>query len=181
MSPAHFVGMEATMAQDIDLERLMRAHQADIWRFLRALGCEAAQADDLTQETFLSLLRADFEERGAFETLAWLRKAAKNLFLMNVRQGRTRPTVLNLDNIEDQWAEFAGDDGAQLRLDALRTCMQSLDERQREALQLRYGAETTRAELSKRLSLSEGGTKNLLERVKEKLRECIERRLKHDL
>ncbi|MCC6574642.1 MAG: RNA polymerase sigma factor [Planctomycetes bacterium] len=158
----------------------MRAHQADIWRFLRALGCDAAQADDLSQETFLGLLKAEFEERDAASTLAWLRKAARNLFLTNVRQGRVR-AALNLDDVEEQWAKFAGDDGAQSKLDALRACMQGLDDRQREALQLRYGAESTRAELAKRLKLSEGGTKNLLERVKEKLRECIERRLGHAL
>lgn len=168
------------MAQGVDLERLMRAHQADIWRFLRALGCDFAQAEDLTQETFLGLLRADFVEIDDAGTLAWLRKAAKNLFLTSRRREKTR-AVVNLDDIEEQWAAFAGDDGAQGRVDALRECMRGLDERQREALRLRYGSDATRAELGKRLSLSEGGTKNLLERVKNSLRECVERRLRHEL
>lgn len=167
------------MAQATDLERLMRSHQADVWRFLRALGCEASQADDLTQETFLGLLESEFEEINAASTLAWLRKAAKNHFLMAVRRGKARP-ALPLDDVEVAWAEFAGDDGAQAKVEALKRCMESLEDRARAALSWRYCEDAGRAELASRLGLSEGGAKNLLERVKNSLRECVQRRLRHD-
>lgn len=180
MSPAHCLGMEAVMAQEVDLERLMRAHQADIWRFLRALGCDAALADDLTQETFLSLYRSDFDEVNAASTLAWLRKAARNFFLGAMRKGKVRALVANLKDVDVAWSDFAGDDGVQHKVEALKRCMEGLDDRARAALQWRYGHDVGRAELASKLGLSEGGAKNLLERVKKNLRECVQRRLGHD-
>ena len=47
-----------------DVIRLVQQHQAEVWRYLRFLGATAELADDLTQETFLQLLRAPFEDRG---------------------------------------------------------------------------------------------------------------------
>ena len=38
------------------ITRLVKEHQADLWRHLRMLGCDPAQADDLTQETFLTVM-----------------------------------------------------------------------------------------------------------------------------
>jgi RNA polymerase sigma-70 factor (ECF subfamily) len=58
--------------------------------------------------------------------------------------------------------------------------MEGLDERQRSALELRYVRGAGRDKVGAELGLSDGGTKNLLERVKAKLRECVERRLSHD-
>ena len=41
----------------IDLASLVTLHQAGVWRYLRALGCDASLADDLTQDTFLEAWR----------------------------------------------------------------------------------------------------------------------------
>ena len=38
----------------LDLAELVREHQADVWRYLRYLGADGHDADDLTQETFLA-------------------------------------------------------------------------------------------------------------------------------
>src|SRR5262245_43445502 len=62
----------------VDLAALMEAHQAGVWRFLRVLGADVALADDLTQETFLSVYRAGFEDRGEKSTRAYLRTVAKH-------------------------------------------------------------------------------------------------------
>ena len=42
---------------ELDLERLVREHQAELWRYLRYLGSDAARAEDLVQETFLRVWR----------------------------------------------------------------------------------------------------------------------------
>ena len=69
----------------IDLAALMEAHQAGVWRFLRVLGCDTSLADDLTQETFLAVYRAGFEDRGEKSTRAYLRVVARNAFLKSRR------------------------------------------------------------------------------------------------
>ncbi len=92
----------------LDVEALIVAHQAGVWRYLRFLGCDRAQADDITQETFLQVLRRGFEERGERETAAWLRTVARNCFLMNVRRTRHVQSVEDLD-LADKWVNKYGD------------------------------------------------------------------------
>ena len=43
-----------------DLTDLVRSYQAGVWRYLRFLGAEDALADDLTQETFLTIWKRPF-------------------------------------------------------------------------------------------------------------------------
>ena len=69
-------------------EVLIRQHQAGVWRYLRFLGAAPALADDLTQETFLEILRRAPVDRGAAALGGWLRATARNLFLAQRRRGR---------------------------------------------------------------------------------------------
>ena len=73
---------------------MVREHHADVWRYLRYLGAGAADADDLTQETFLAVARSRFEERSPAQTAGYLRTVARNQLLMaRRRQGREVHTV----------------------------------------------------------------------------------------
>ena len=49
-------------ASPLDVARLVREHQAGVWRYLRVLGCPATEAEDLTQETFLAVLTRPFHD-----------------------------------------------------------------------------------------------------------------------
>ena len=75
-----------SVVEGLDLEGIVRAHQAELWRYLRFLGCEATLVDDLIQETFLSLLQKPFEDRGPATTAAYLRRVARNHYLMALRK-----------------------------------------------------------------------------------------------
>ena len=171
-------GVEAAvMTRPVNLESLMRTHQADIWRFLRVLGCERELADDLTQETFLKLFQSDFEERDGAQTSAYLRTSAKNLFLSARRRQGHKAAPLNFDDIELDWANFAGKDGGSAQIDALKECMEALDEREHLALAMRYREKASREDIAKVIELSDGGTKNVMERAKKQLRACVEQKL----
>src|SRR5947209_1257818 len=56
-----------------DPVRLIETYQAGVWRYLRAMGCEASLADDLTQETFLAILQRPFNDINPAATNAYLR------------------------------------------------------------------------------------------------------------
>lgn len=161
-------------------EAFVRAHQEDVWRFLRALGCDAAEADDLTQETFLRVFRSSFEYRSAPEAAAYLRQGAKHLFLSSLRKRKRARMIDNLDDVDVAWAQFAGEDGCRGRVEALKKCVESLPQRTRRALDLRYVHEASREEIARSLDLSDGGIKNLLERARKRLAECVERRMRRD-
>jgi RNA polymerase sigma-70 factor, ECF subfamily len=161
-----------------DVAGMVKQHQAGVWRYLRVLGCNAAEADDLTQDTFLAVLERPFTDLGPAATAGYLRKAARNLFLTSKRRNVRWTSVAELDEVETDWDRWAGDDGGQSLLAALELCLGTLAERARKALELRFRDGKSRSEIATGVGLTEDGAKNLLQRSKQHLRECIERRMR---
>lgn len=167
-----------TAAPGTDVARLVRTYQAGVWRYLRALGCEASTADDLTQETFLTLLEKPFTDFNPAATSAYLRTVARNLFISAQRRANRSVSVADLDELDLDWSRWAGDDSGQHLLASLQECLQALGEKARRAVELRYRDEASRAGIATSLGMSEDGAKNLLQRAKQQLRECVERKQK---
>ena len=164
----------------LDLTSLVREHQAEVWRYLRYLGAAADDADDLTQETFLAVARAPFDQRSRGETAAYLRTAARNqLLMLRRRQGRQVSTV-ELTAAEQVWAEATGGQAFDEFLDALRTCCETLAGHARRAVDGFYRDGCGRDELATEFGMTVDGIKTLLRRTRTSLRECIERRLRRE-
>jgi RNA polymerase sigma-70 factor (ECF subfamily) len=72
---------------------------------------------------------------------------------------------------------WAGEDDGEAALEHLRGCLERLTERARLALEMRFRGEHTRAEIATALEITEHGAKNLMQRAKQQLRECIETKL----
>lgn len=161
-----------------DPVRLIEAHQAGIWRYLRAMGCENALAEDLTQETFLAILRHPFQELSTSATAAYLRKTARNLMISHHRRAGRMLAMEDIESLDSNWARWAQEDNGEELLDALRECLRGLGDRARRALDLRFRDQQSRAEIAADLALTEDGAKNLMQRAKNKLRECIDAKLK---
>jgi RNA polymerase sigma-70 factor (ECF subfamily) len=159
------------------VEALVRQHQETVRGFLLFLGCPSRLVDDLVQEVFLSVLASPFEDRGAAQTAAYLRKVARHLLVRALRRESREPPVLELDDAEATWARFEGDDGGRSYLDALRECVQRLVGTAAEVVRLRYHAALALADIGKQLGLSDAGVKSVLLRTRARLRECVERRL----
>ncbi len=161
-----------TISQD-EVVRLVQSHQAEVWRYLRYLGASAELADDLTQDTFLQLLRAPFAVRSPQQTAGWLRTVARNLF---VRAFRRPPFELaELETMEAAWSGFAGDDAGGEALVRLRGCLERLDGRARDAVRLHYEERRSRSEIGAQLGVGEDGVKSLLRRTRSLLRACMQR------
>jgi RNA polymerase sigma-70 factor (ECF subfamily) len=165
------------MPRTHDAVDLVRAHQASVWRYLRLLGCDPAQADDLTQETFLAVLRRPFADQGPVAAAAYLRQVARNLFLKALRRPGARPREVDLDQAEEALAGFEGQDGGDEYLDALGQCLTTLSGRVRRVLDLRYRDGLSRTELAAAMGLSADGIKSLMARARAALKQCIEQRI----
>ncbi len=165
----------ATM--DLDHAEIIRTHQAGVWRYLRFLGADEAQADDLTQETFVSVLVKPFDYRGRNETSAYLRTVARNFFLMSARKTKRVVALDEIDAREEAFSRNDGDDDGEGYRDALRRCMAGLPERARTALEMQYTDEAGRSTIAGALDMNKESLKTMLRRVKEALRDCIEKRL----
>ena len=164
-------------AGDFDPTRLIETHQAGVWRYLRVLGCDLALADDLTQETFLHVLQRPFRDYDPAATANYLRRTAYNLLVSLRRRGAKVVATDQMDRLDVEWTQWAGDDEGEELLQALRNCLGKLGERPRAALELRFREKRSRTEIAAAMALSEDGAKNMLQRAKVRLRECIEKTL----
>ncbi len=161
-----------------DPVRLIEQHQTGVWRYLRALGCDSAEADDLTQETFLAVLQKPFEDYNRSATAGYLRKVAHNLFITARRRAGRVVAVAEIERVETAWARWAGQDNGEAALDFLRECLDQLTQRARWALEMRFRDRLSRLEIAAELKITEHGAKNLMQRAKKQLRGCIERKMR---
>ncbi len=157
-----------------DPVRLIEDHQAGVWRYLRSLGCESNLAEDLTQETFLAVLQRPFDDYNTAATAAYLRRTAYNALVSFQRRAKKVTLVENVEQVDADWERWTANDNGEELLDALRECMKLLGDRARQALELRFRDRASRETIAKQLEMTEHGAKNLMQRAKKKLRECVE-------
>lgn len=173
-----------TPSSEADDAAWVRCHQQRLWRFVRMLGASPADADEVLQDALLAGLghseRARWTEADASR---WLRAVARNLFYQTLRRRRRQWQRERLDaeglavlpaplsDVEDRERDRA----AHLA-DQLRICIDRLGPRSREVLELRYGEGLGRDAIGRRLAIGREGVKSLLQRIRAKLRTCLERR-----
>jgi RNA polymerase sigma-70 factor, ECF subfamily len=162
-------------SSEIDLVALVQRYQTGLWRYLRGLGCDSATADDLVQETFLKVLQRPFEYFDDGATAAFLRRVAHNQFVSNHRRAGKVVSVENVQQFERVWCELVSDQDGDDYLEALRECFLKLGDRSRWALEMRFRQRLSRSLIARNLQISEHGAKNLMQRAKLRLRECVER------
>lgn len=176
MAPAPAVAFTARMTPAVDLETLVRRHQLGLWRYLRALGAPPELAEDLLQDTFLVALHKLTDDRGDAAVATFLRQTARHLYLRRRRdQGRREQLLIEL--AEQLWQRDCGEDAGERWLEALRACVQQLDGRPRQAVQLFYGEGRDREAVAAAMGMKPNGLKTLLQRLRATLRQCIELRL----
>lgn len=166
------------MESSFDLSALVKTYQKEVWMYLRVLGCDPASADDLTQETFLEVMRRPFDDYNPKATAAYLRRVAKNRFLMAIRHAKSRPSHSSLDAVDPA---FEKNDSSQLSyLDALRDCMQKLPERMRQVMTARYQRGLKSREIGEELGLKEDHVNTISYRAKDSLKDCVKKTLDGD-
>lgn len=167
------------MSSEIDPAQLIADHQVGIWRYLRALGCESNEAEDLTQETFLAVLRKPFEYYSKPAAASYLRKVAYHRFISARRRTSKEVLTDEFDRIDENWSRWLEqhqNDGSET-IEFLKECLQLLTKRARWALKMRFRDKLARVEIAENLEITEHGAKNLMQRAKQKLRDCIEGKL----
>ena len=164
----------STMSVTFDATKVVRDNYRDVWNFLRLLGCDRSRADDFTQETFLAVLRSPFDDFNPKATAAYLRNVARYIFLNSLRKEDRRKAREMALVAEDVWQDFVGDDGGDGRVEALKKCLQKLEERSRKMLEMRYKDNKSTNEIMLELSLSESATNTSIHRAKESLKSCVE-------
>lgn len=170
--------MAVTMIDANTFSRVMHEHLNGVWAYLRFLGCDAATADDLAQETFLVLMRKGLKEENRSATAAYLRTTARYLYLTARRTGKRRDAALRVEVTDQVWVEWVEEGGGlDDWLEALKQCREYLDERSRQALVLRFDKGVSGEDIARQLAITPDNVNNILHRAKQQLKQCIEKRI----
>lgn len=156
----------------------VRAHQAAVWRYLRVLGANDDEADDLAQETFVVLLRTPFVAVADGALRVWLRTTARNLFLAHCRRQRRTPIALDADAVDRAMTDYERDDDGAGYREALARCLETLPARQHALLDDALRGGVPLATLAAQRGLGVEALRSLLRRSKHALRDCVQQRLK---
>lgn len=162
----------------IEPRLLIEKYQAGVWRYLRSLGASPDLADDLTQGTFLAVLKSRFVHEAWPKTWSFLKRVAFNLYVDEHRRRGRLDQVELIDERDLAWEAWRGDAAPDDEMiQALRDCVAALTPRARWGLELRYREQLSREQIAAALEMSPDGAKNLLQRAKQRLRDCLNRKL----
>jgi RNA polymerase sigma-70 factor (ECF subfamily) len=163
--------MERFCAGDaVAFDALFDRHARAVRAYLANLVGDAAAADDLTQVTFVSVVRA----RGRFlkgsRFTPWLYAIATNA-ARDSRRRRAKETLVAEPPREDGVEPVTRDAGLEK---AVRSALATLPEAQREAIVLHRFQELSFKEIAQALGLTESAVKVRAHRGYERLRELLQ-------
>lgn len=151
-------------------------YAAMILRYLYARTHEVENAQDLTQEVFVRVIKGigKFEYRGEKSFLGWLYTIAGNVLIGQARRKRSISTPLddNLDLVDPR-----GQDTVLTAFDRvfLQHAISQLTEDQQQVLTLKFFADLTNQEIAATIGRTEGAVKALQYRAIQSLQQILER------
>ena len=168
-------GDKLDMAQ---FHELFVEHQRKIYKHIFALLPRPADAEDVFQNTCLTLLRKADQFTPGTSFLNWATKIAR-YETYNYRRGmqadKLQFSSSTLEAIATE--QVAASDESQARRDAMRGCVAKLKPADRDLIVERYSSGVSADELAARLDRSAHSVRKSIRRVRAALRDCIERTL----
>ena len=156
---------------DRAFERLYRKHVGDVYRYALAVMRNPADAEDVTQTTFLNAYRSYTEKGNRPEKPQnWLIAIAHNVCRQRFRQSARRPAEVSF---EDDIADSIPDDDTPTGED-IRRALGHLAFNQRAALVMRELEGRSYVEIADILDISTSAVETLIFRARRALREQLE-------
>lgn len=165
--------MEAAGAPLADVVACYRGTVREVYRYLSKLTAgDRALTEDLTQETYLAMVRALPTSGPGVLSLPWLITTARHAFLQRLRSGGREQAreLRTASRVEHP----AGVDQAVVAGDEARRLLRALPADQRAALVLRYVDDLPVAEIARLLGRSVRATESLLARATAGVRRAVQ-------
>jgi RNA polymerase sigma-70 factor, ECF subfamily len=171
----------AVQAGDIHaFEPLVDRHLDAIHAFVALKLPVPHLVDEITHETFVFAFRRISEFTAGTSVRGWLRAIAANKVRAEIerygREERNRLAYSERCALDEALREASAPDS--LELEALNECLKAVPNHLRTVLQLKYHEDSSSEEIARRLERSIAWVRTTLCRVREQLRDCIERKLK---
>jgi RNA polymerase sigma factor (sigma-70 family) len=158
------------MGNDRAFERLYRKHAGDVYRYALVVLRNQADAEDVTQTTFLNAYRAFEKGERPQKPQNWLIAIAHNVCRQRFRQAQRRPAEVGY---EEELAESVVHEDA-LSAEDIRRALGHLAFNQRSALVMRELEGRSYQEIADILEVSVSAVETLLFRARRALREQLE-------
>ena len=160
------------------IETLVRQYETGVFKLAFSIVGDEADANEITQETFIAALRSlkTYQEKKTFK--AWLYTIALNLSRSHLRKRkiieRLQNTLGSIFCVETQKQSSPEEDVIRSEKEAiLWSELNKLDERHRIVVVLRYFHELPITEISEILSVNEGTIHSRLHTARERLRDAL--------
>ena len=158
-----------------EIDDLYRAHVAEVYRYAFAVLGNHADAEDVTQTTFLNAYRALEQGVRPRKPANWLLTIASNAIKQRFRQEQSRPRQVELDDRiphagtnEDDEAPSVGE---------LLTALSKIPPQQRQAIVLREFEGRSYSEIAEILGVTTSALETLLFRARRSLAEELQHQL----
>lgn len=169
---------ESIAGNEEAITTLIRQYETGVFQLALSIVGDQAEANEITQETFIAALRAlpAYQEQQSFK--AWLYKIALNHSRSHLRKRKVREhlrtALISIFQVEAQKQVLPEEAAIQSEKEAaIWSSLNELDERYRTVVILRYFHELSIAEISEILSVNEGTIHSRLYNAREKLRNVL--------
>jgi RNA polymerase sigma factor (sigma-70 family) len=156
-----------------DVDALYRRHGPEVYRYAYAVLGNHADAEDVTQTTFLNAYRALEQGVHPRKPSNWLLTIASNAIKQRFRQEQARPRTVELD--ERIAGRDVDEDGPSVG--ELLTALSKIPPQQRQAIVLREFEGRSYAEIAEILAVTTSALETLLFRAHRSLSEELEHQL----
>jgi len=162
-----------TGADATDLTRLWDQHAAALWRYAWRLTGDAAQAEDVVQETLLRAWQHPHVLTNGQSPRAWLFTVARNMVIDDRRSARFRNEIMSMDGSGPP--EPAGPDelSGTLNRALIGDAMAQLSDDHRAVVGRSYYLGWTTAQIAAELGIAEGTVKSRLHYALRGLRQAL--------
>src|SRR5205809_6417803 len=160
----------ARQRTDRNFERLYQKHAGDVYRYALVVLRNEADAEDVTQTTFMNAYRAFANGERPRNPRNWLIAIAHNVCRQRFRQSQRRPAEVELN---EELAEAVVEEDA-ISAEDIRRALGHLAFNQRAALVMRELEGRSYTEIAEILDVSTSAVETLIFRARRALREQLD-------
>ena len=161
-----------------EVQLLFVRHESAIRAFVRALQPSLSDADDVMQETFLTVSRKSSTFEPGTNFVAWACGVARLKVLENFRL-KKRFNILSEAAVRSLAADTPSPESFQETKDALDRCCEQLTPKVRDLLWRRYSRRQSSTEMADATGMTSTAVRVALSKARAALRNCIRYQLQH--
>lgn len=167
------------MSDPATVSGLLVRHRHEVLAYLYSALPDYHAVEDIFQDFCLVAVQKAADFRDGTNFAAWARTIARNKLREHLRRRTGHPVPdAFFDGLDQAFDEARMGLDPDPRKEALRLCLSELQEGARQLVSLRYDEGLDPAAIAGRLGRSRVAVNSLLQRIREVLKDCVDRRLR---